>query len=257
MRSNRVRLQVEGLEDRRTPASVAGLAAASLHAAQGAAFFRAIATDPAWIFTKAARTFITAQVKSIFAQAEADLAVIRSARASGTPAGALAGLEANLLANENVARKIGGMVGFAVFTPVVVPPPPTPKPTDAGMVNTMPDPTSSNFLPVGTAGLKSWDVVVGTGTPVAAGDSITIFYTGWLASNGTKFDSRRSPADPITFSLNGLIQGWQQGIPGMKPGGIRRLFIPAALGYGAAGSPPNIPANADLVFEIKLISHHA
>ncbi|HEX3152849.1 MAG TPA: FKBP-type peptidyl-prolyl cis-trans isomerase [Gemmataceae bacterium] len=125
------------------------------------------------------------------------------------------------------------------------------------MVNTMPDPTSSNFLPVGTAGLKSWDVVVGTGTPVAAGDSITIFYTGWLASNGTKFDSRRSPADPITFSLNGLIQGWQQGIPGMKPGGIRRLFIPAALGYGAAGSPPNIPANADLVFEIKLISHHA
>ena len=63
------------------------------------------------------------------------------------------------------------------------------------------------------AGLKSWDVVVGTGTPVAAGDSITIFYTGWLASNGTKFDSRRSPATPITFSLNGLIQGWQQMFP--------------------------------------------
>ena len=80
-------------------------------------------------------------------------------------------------------------------------------------------------------------------------------HTGTLM-NGTKFDSRRSPAAPATFSLSGLIQGWQQGIPGMKPGGIRRLFVPAALGYGAAGSGSTVPANADLVFEIKLISHH-
>ena len=95
----------------------------------------------------------------------------------------------------------------------------------------------------------------GVGAPLAAGGSVTVFYTGWLAANGTKFDSRRSPAAPATFALSGLIQGWQQGLLGMKPGGIRRLFVPAALGYGAAGSPPSIPANADLVFEIKLISH--
>jgi FKBP-type peptidyl-prolyl cis-trans isomerase len=125
------------------------------------------------------------------------------------------------------------------------------------MTDTMPSPTDPSWVAVGAQGLKTWDVVQGSGTPVAAGDSITVFYTGWLASTGTKFDSRRSPAAPATFALTGLIQGWQQGIPGMKPGGIRRLLVPAALGYGAAGSPPNVPANADLVFEIKLISHHA
>jgi FKBP-type peptidyl-prolyl cis-trans isomerase len=125
--------------------------------------------------------------------------------------------------------------------------------TDAGMTNTMPDPNDPSWV-AGANGLKTWDVVVGTGAPVAAGSSITVFYTGWLASDGTQFDARRSPSAPITFALSGLIQGWQQGIPGMQPGGIRRLFVPAALGYGAAGSPPNIPPNADLVFELKLIS---
>jgi hypothetical protein len=125
--------------------------------------------------------------------------------------------------------------------------------TDAGMTNTMPDVNDPAWV-TGANGLKTWDVVVGAGTPVAAGSSITVFYTGWLASNGTQFDARRRPLAPVTFSLSGLIQGWQQGIPGMQPGGIRRLYIPSALGYGAAGSPPNIPANADLVFEIKLTS---
>ncbi len=140
--------------------------------------------------------------------------------------------------------------------PVVVPPPVVPPPSDAGMVNTMPAVNDSHWV-TGANGLKTWDVVTGTGTAVAAGNTISVFYTGWLASNGTQFDARRSPNTPADFALANLIQGWQQGIPGMKPGGIRRLFVPAALGYGAAGSPPNIPANADLVFEIKLISSHA
>lgn len=126
---------------------------------------------------------------------------------------------------------------------------------DSGMTNTMPSPTDPAWV-AGANGLKTWDVVVGTGTPVTAGQSIKVFYSGWLASNGTLFDSRRSPAAPADFSLTSLIQGWQQGVPGMKPGGIRRLFIPAALGYGAAGSPPNVPPNADLIFEIKLVSSH-
>jgi FKBP-type peptidyl-prolyl cis-trans isomerase len=126
-------------------------------------------------------------------------------------------------------------------------------PTDAGMTNTMPDVNDPSWV-AGANGLKTWDVVTGTGTPVTASSSITVFYTGWLASDGTQFDARRSPSAPITFALSGLIQGWQQGIPGMQPGGIRRLFVPAALAYGAAGSPPNVPANADLVFELKLIS---
>jgi hypothetical protein len=127
-------------------------------------------------------------------------------------------------------------------------------PPDSGMTDTMPDPNAPEWVAQAN-GLKTWDVVTGTGAAVQAGDSITVFYTGWLASNGTVFDSRRSPADPVTFQLNNLIQGWQQGIPGMQNGGIRRLFVPSALGYGSAGSPPNIPPDADLVFEIKVISH--
>src|SRR5262249_49938940 len=118
------------------------------------------------------------------------------------------------------------------------------------------DPNDPNWVAHGTSGLKTWDIVQGHGAPVAAGDSITVFYTGWLAAGpGTKFDSRRRPAAPATVNLSRLIQGWQKGIPGMKPGGIRRLFVPSALGYGAQGSPPNIPPNADLIFEIKVISH--
>ena len=64
----------------------------------------------------------------------------------------------------------------------------------------------------------------------------------------------RTKAQAVTFDLDSLIQGWKLGIPGMRPGGIRRLYIPAALGYGAAGSGTSIPPNADLVFEIRLLS---
>jgi len=124
-------------------------------------------------------------------------------------------------------------------------------PTDAGMTDTLPDKNAPEWVALGTQGLKTWDVVVGQGDAVKTGDQIQVFYTGWLL-NGTVFDSKRSPADPATFALSSLIQGWQQGIPGMKPGGIRRLYVPFALGYGVNGSPPNIPGSADLIFEIKL-----
>jgi hypothetical protein len=127
---------------------------------------------------------------------------------------------------------------------------------DSGMTSTMPAVSDSHWV-AGANGLKTWDVVTGSGTPVAAANKISVFYTGWLAANGTKFDSRRSPSASADFTLTSLIQGWQKGLIGMKPGGIRRLLIPSALGYGAAGSPPNVPANADLVFEIKLVSTSA
>ena len=95
---------------------------------------------------------------------------------------------------------------------------------------------------------------MGSGTPVAAGGTITAHYAGWLASNGTEFDTSENHNGPTQFSLNQVIKGWQEGIPGMMPGGVRRLFVPAALGYGAAGSPPNIPPNSDLVFEVIMVS---
>ena len=127
--------------------------------------------------------------------------------------------------------------------------------TDAGMTNTMPDQSSPNFVASGNAGLKIWDVQPGSGVgpAVQANSTITVFYTGYLAADGTVFDSARTTGSPATFQLTNLIAGWQQGLIGMQAGDIRRLFIPSALGYGATGSPPKVPANADLIFEIKLL----
>jgi FKBP-type peptidyl-prolyl cis-trans isomerase FkpA len=102
-------------------------------------------------------------------------------------------------------------------------------------------------------GLEVWDVTPGQGAAVPAGAKVTVHYTGWL-TDGTVFDSSKSRGKPITFGLGQVIRGWQEGIPGMKPGGVRRLKIPGPLAYGAAGIPGTIPANATLVFEVELIS---
>ena len=125
--------------------------------------------------------------------------------------------------------------------------------TDAGMANALPDTSSSAFVALGTLGLKIRDVQTGTGTAATASSTVMVFYTGWLASDGTVFDSARTEGAPAEFALAGLIDGFREAAIGMRPGGIRQVFIPSALGYGAAGSPPEIPANADLVFEIKLL----
>jgi hypothetical protein len=202
--------------------------------------------DLSWLANPLARPYVQQFFTNMY-QSSLSFA----AGSSGSPLSGVAQI------NANVASFIGNALGFAVAPASVARTArPKPKPTDAGMTNTMPDVNSSSWV-TGANGLKTWDITQGTGTPVAAGDKITVFYTGWLASNGTKFDSRRSPSTPADFTLANLIQGWQQGIVGMKPGGIRRLFVPSAIGYGANGSPPNIPANADLVFEIKLVSRHA
>lgn len=109
-------------------------------------------------------------------------------------------------------------------------------------------------------GLKYVDIKVGTGTALQDGKTISANYTGWLASTCQKFDSSYdahsgTAAAPISIQLatGQLIPGWVEGLVGMKPDGIRRLYIPSALGYGnqAAGS---IPANSDLIFDVQLIS---
>ena len=98
------------------------------------------------------------------------------------------------------------------------------------------------------------DLVVGQGVEAKEGNVITVNYTGWL-ENGTQFDSSLSPnRDPLVFTLGAgkVIQGWDQGILGMKVGGKRRLTIPPHLGYGnqAVGA---IPANSTLIFEVDLL----
>jgi len=102
------------------------------------------------------------------------------------------------------------------------------------------------------AGLKIWDVKDGDGEAAPEGATVSMHYTGWLP-NGEVFDSSVTRGDPLNMSLGRLIPGWQKGIPGMKPGGIRRLYIPFDLGYGPRGSPPKIPPNTDLIFEVKLL----
>jgi len=103
------------------------------------------------------------------------------------------------------------------------------------------------------SGVEIWDVKEGKGEAAKPGATVVIHYTGWLTDEkATKFDSSVDSGQKAEFSLNDLIKGWQEGIPGMKPGGVRRLKIPAELGYGAKGIRDVIPPNATLVFEIEL-----
>ena len=99
------------------------------------------------------------------------------------------------------------------------------------------------------------DLVVGTGATAATGDTVTVNYIGTF-TNGTKFDSSYDRNQPFTFRVGAgqVIAGWDQGVPGMKVGGKRRLTIPPSLAYGSAGVPPTIPGNATLIFEIDLLS---
>ena len=105
------------------------------------------------------------------------------------------------------------------------------------------------------SGLKYIDEVVGTGDSPKPGQNVTVHYTGTL-ENGKKFDSSRDRGQPYKFRLgvDPVIKGWVEGLMTMKPGGKRRLIIPAELGYGAEGRPPDIPPNAPLIFEVELLS---
>jgi FKBP-type peptidyl-prolyl cis-trans isomerase len=102
------------------------------------------------------------------------------------------------------------------------------------------------------SGLEIWDVKEGKGEAVKPGATVVIHYTGWLTDDkATVFDSSLDRDMKIEFPLEDLIKGWQEGIPGMKPGGIRRLKIPSNLAYGDKGRGA-IPGGATLVFEIEL-----
>lgn len=101
--------------------------------------------------------------------------------------------------------------------------------------------------------LQKIDLVEGTGAEAKPGDRLRVHYKGTIAQTGVKFDSSYDRGEPIEFSLDELIQGWKDGIPGMKEGGKRRLIIPSDLAYGSQGNQ-GIPPDSDLVFEIELLA---
>ena len=117
-------------------------------------------------------------------------------------------------------------------------------------------PTSPSLsVPFGQTDLRD-----GTGDAAVAGGVITVHYTGWLYNperpnqKGTQFDSSAGQT-PFSFTLGTgqVIAGWDQGLVGMKVGGLRRLVIPPSLGYGNSRNGP-IPPNATLLFEVELVS---
>ena len=121
----------------------------------------------------------------------------------------------------------------------------SPKPYDGGQVDK----------------LTKIDVKLGEGAEAQPGMQVRVDYTGWLYDqaapdkHGAKFDSSRDRGTPFSFGLGQgqVIQGWDEGVAGMKVGGQRTLLIPAAMGYGARGAGNAIPPNASLVFEVELL----
>ncbi len=101
--------------------------------------------------------------------------------------------------------------------------------------------------------LVTEDVEVGEGAEATSGSIIRVHYTGSL-EDGTEFDTSRD-GEPFTFTLGGgqVIQGWEEGIVGMREGGIRNLTICPDMAYGASGFPPTIPPDATLMFEVELL----
>ncbi len=122
---------------------------------------------------------------------------------------------------------------------------------------------SPSFAASGTVvttptGLKYSDEKTGAGAEALKGKTVSVHYTGWIDNNGakgTKFDSSLDRGRPFVFPLGAgrVIQGWDQGVAGMKVGGKRTLMIPSALGYGAQGAGNAIPPNANLIFDVELL----
>lgn len=104
------------------------------------------------------------------------------------------------------------------------------------------------------SGLIYDDVMVGSGEEAARGQTVSVHYTGWL-TDGTKFDSSKDRNEPFEFPLGAgyVIRGWDEGVQGMRVGGVRKLTVPPELGYGARGAGGVIPPNATLIFDVELL----
>jgi len=105
-----------------------------------------------------------------------------------------------------------------------------------------------------SSGLHYQDLRLGEGREASAGDRVQVHYAGWLP-DGTLFDAAVPPAEPVSFTLGRgeVIRGWEEGVLGMRPGGVRKLVVPPGLAYGSRGVPGSVPRSATLVFQIELV----
>lgn len=104
-------------------------------------------------------------------------------------------------------------------------------------------------------GLVVMEYRSGTGRVGEPGDTIAVHYSGWFSRNAALFDSSRNRGVPMSYILPGqMIAGWLRGTEGLRPGALRRIYIPYTLGYGEAGQPPRMPARANLVFEVECVN---
>ena len=135
------------------------------------------------------------------------------------------------------------------------------SPAAASVAVTAAPSTSADGMVTTASGLQYKDTKVGSGAAAKAGTTVTVHYTGWLqnpdGSLGKQFDSSRTSNQPFKFNLGAgnVIRGWDEGVQGMQIGGLRRLVIPAALGYGQRGAGGGlIPPGATLIFDVELLS---
>jgi hypothetical protein len=285
MNQSKFRPTVERLDDRQVPSvSPAQVVAAYTDTEQTAQELEKFASTVGEPRTTAEISYIASQYPLISTQSQSDEAVLSEFAGD---------YKAALAQNPSLVPyygKFAGGIGYAVYqallnadyaevyaigfgaTPPPPPasPPPPPGDTGVNLGGSVPLPAgTSDSNPAGSTlpfslgdpnwqnlsnGVRIWDVTVGSGTPVAAGDSVTLNYIGYLTS-GTIFDSNTSTTSPFqtTLSTSSVIPGFVDGIAGMQPGGVRRIDIPASLAYGSAGKG-SVPANAELVFQITLIS---
>ncbi len=162
-----------------------------------------------------------------------------------------------------VAVLVSGLVAGLAATAFALRQPPAGQPAEPPPVTLQPPPPPAPAavpvpdLPIVNkqeleGGLIIEDMKIGDGYEVKANGAVVAFYQGTLKADGKVFDSAFASGKPVAFPLNGVIEGWQKGVPGMKVGGIRKLTIPAKMGYGERGAGADIPPNSDLVFVIQL-----
>jgi len=150
---------------------------------------------------------------------------------------------------------------LSTSSPITFSPSPTQGPTLGPGIPSTPTPTKPVVkVPKGPppTHLVIKDLTKGTGRPATKGSAVSVHYVGVSWSTGKQFDASWDRGQPFGFTLGtgNVIQGWEEGIPGMRVGGRRELIIPPDLAYGAQGYPPSIKPNETLIFVIDLVAVH-